>query len=74
MNMSKLKAERIRRGWSQQTLGYKAKTSASDVSRIENGRMMPYPSQADRLAKVTGLRSDELQQPIEAPSAEKQLA
>src|SRR5688572_20890467 len=25
MNMSKLKAERIRRGWSQQTLGYKAK-------------------------------------------------
>ena len=58
--MLKIKAERLRRGWNQQTLGYRARTQAADVSRIENGRMVPYPAQAKRLARVLGLIPDEL--------------
>jgi len=61
--MTKLKSERMRRGWSQQTLGFHAGVAASDVSRIENRRLIPYPCQAERLAKVLDLRPDELQQP-----------
>ena len=68
--MTKIKHERLNRGWNQQTLGFRAKVAASDVSRIENCRMIPSPSQAERLAKVLGLRPDELQEPAtEKPSA-----
>ncbi len=56
-----LKSERVKRGWSQQQLGVLAGVEASDVSRIETGRMRPYPSQAERLAKVMGVRAEELQ-------------
>jgi integrase len=40
--ITKLRAERERRGWSQQTLGYIAEIGASDVSRIEIRRLVPY--------------------------------
>ena len=60
---TKMKAERIRRGWNQQTLGYRAKVATSDVSRYENARAVPYPEQAKRLGKTLGLRPEELQEP-----------
>lgn len=67
---TKLKAARRRRGWSQQVLGFHARVAASDVSRIENRRMVPYPGQAERIAQVVGLEPDELQEPLAESGAE----
>jgi transcriptional regulator with XRE-family HTH domain len=61
---TRMKNERKRHGWNQQTLGVYAGVSAADVSRIESGRLMPYPGQAERLAEVLGLAANELQQPV----------
>lgn len=63
MYNSKLKAARLKRGWSQTTLAYLAHVTVADVSRIETLRMKPYPKHAERLGLVLGLRPDELQQP-----------
>jgi transcriptional regulator with XRE-family HTH domain len=53
----------LKKGFSQQVLGVRAKVGAGDVSKIENGRMLPYPGQAKRLARVLGLQPEELQEP-----------
>ena len=63
MNLNKSKSERLKRRWSQQDLGYRARVSASDISRIETGRMVPYPAQAERLGRILGLSPEELQEP-----------
>jgi len=60
---NKAKSARLRLGLTQQALGYRSRTSAADVSRIENGRALPYPGQAKRIARVLNLRPEELQQP-----------
>jgi len=65
MLKTKLEESRRARGWSQQVLGFHASVSASDVSKFETGRMRPYPGQADRLAKILGLKPDELQSSAE---------
>ena len=65
--MVKLKIERLRRGWTQQDLGYHARIAGTDISRIERGWMKPYPSQAARLAEVLGLDPRELLHEMEAP-------
>ena len=59
----KIKAERLKRKWSQTTLGYHAKLSASEVSRIESGRTRPYPGQAARLGRALGIPPDQLLEP-----------
>jgi ribosome-binding protein aMBF1 (putative translation factor) len=69
MLITKMKAERTRRGWNQQTLGFHANVSVADISRIENARLIPYPAQAERLGKVLGLQPDELQQQVTAEAA-----
>jgi transcriptional regulator with XRE-family HTH domain len=60
MTMVRLKAERLKRGWTQQELGFYASVSAADISRIERGWMKPYPGPAARLAQVLGLTPKEL--------------
>jgi transcriptional regulator with XRE-family HTH domain len=58
----KMKAERLRRNWTQTDLGFHAGLSASDISRIESGRNQPYPGHATKVGlnfrpmaeKVTG--------------------
>jgi len=60
--MLRLKAERMRRGWTPQDLAYHARMAAADVSRIESGRLKPYPSQLARLARVLGISPEELMQ------------
>ncbi len=60
---SKLRSRRLARRLSQQKLGFFADVSASDVSRIETLRMVPYPGQAERLGRVLGLKPTELQEP-----------
>jgi transcriptional regulator with XRE-family HTH domain len=63
MTITKLRMERLRRRWSQQTLGFHAGVAAADISKIENGWLVPYPAQAERLARVLGLTVQELQEP-----------
>lgn len=58
--MLRIKAERLRRGWTQTELGYHARLASADVSRIESGRLVPYPAQAARLARVLGMNENEL--------------
>ena len=58
--MLRIKQERRRRGWNQVTLSYKAAVPVSDISKIENGRALPYPAQRARLASVLQLEPDEL--------------
>ena len=63
--VTRMKAERLRRHWTQTDLAYHSRMSPSDISRIENGRLIPYPGYAERLAKALGLSPEELQQPAE---------
>jgi transcriptional regulator with XRE-family HTH domain len=65
--MIKLKAERLKRGWRQEDLGFYARMSGADISRIESGRMLPYPTQIKRLCRVLGLQPDELLESVDAP-------
>ena len=50
--MLRVKAERLRRNWTQTDLGYHARITPAEISRIETGRLRPYPGQAERLARV----------------------
>jgi transcriptional regulator with XRE-family HTH domain len=61
-----MKAERQRLGWSQQVLGVRARVQCAEISKIENGRLIPYAGQRKRLAKALGLTPDELLQPVES--------
>jgi transcriptional regulator with XRE-family HTH domain len=63
--LSKLKAARLQRKWTQTKLGGKADVHTSDVSKFETGRAQPYPGQAARLAKALKLRPEELLQPAD---------
>jgi transcriptional regulator with XRE-family HTH domain len=51
----RIKDERIKRGWNQTEVAYLARMSPADLSRIETGRMVPYPAHAKRLSEVFGL-------------------
>jgi ribosome-binding protein aMBF1 (putative translation factor) len=63
--MFRMTVERRRRGWNQQDLAYRARMSVADVSRIESGRLKPYPGQVKKLGKALGLRPVELLEPPE---------
>ena len=67
--ISKMKIERAKRGWSQGRLSEVAKVAVGDISRIETGRMRPYPTQAERLASVLGIPPEELQQPVQVEAS-----
>lgn len=65
----RIKSERLSRGWTQTELAYFARMSSADVSRIESGRMVPYPGHAQRLARVLGLDPSELLEEVNAGEA-----
>ncbi len=50
--MLRVRAERLRRRWRQEDLAYWSRLSAAEISRIETGRLRPYPSQVERLARA----------------------
>jgi transcriptional regulator with XRE-family HTH domain len=60
-----MKIERVKRELSQAELAQIARVALGDLSRIETGRMRPYPNQAERLSSVLGIGADELQKPVE---------
>jgi transcriptional regulator with XRE-family HTH domain len=53
--MTRLEAERRRRGWTQTELGCYARLAQSEVSRLERRRALPAPSHAERLATLLGI-------------------
>ena len=63
--MTLMKAERMRRRWSQTELAFRTQLTAADISRFESGRMKPYPSQAARLSRVLEIDSGKLQDQVE---------
>ena len=62
--MIRLKAERLRRGWTQIDLAYHARVQPAEISRFETGNARPYPRQAQRLAATLGLDPGELLQEV----------
>lgn len=60
----RIRKERLLRKWSLEDLGSRARVSAADICRIETGRMVPYPSHAERLAAALGLKPEELTQEV----------
>lgn len=58
--MLRIRAERLRRGWTQTVLAYKARLSTSDVSKIETGMQRPYPKQARALSVALGIPTENL--------------
>ena len=54
--MTRLRAERLRRGWRLDDLAHHSRLSSSDISKLETGRLRPSPTQLQRLARV--LRTD----------------
>ena len=48
----KVRAERLRRRWRQEDLAYWSRISAAEISRIETGRLRPYPGQVEKLARA----------------------
>lgn len=66
--MTRLRAERLRRGLSQQKAAHDADISVGsvgDFSRIDSGRMRPSASQAERIARALNLSPESLQEPVE---------
>lgn len=58
--MTRLEAERRRRGWTQTELGCHAQLAQSEVSRLERRRAIPAPNHVHRLATLLGITPDSL--------------
>jgi transcriptional regulator with XRE-family HTH domain len=58
--MTRIKSERLKRGWSLQALGYQANIQAGEVSKIERRLAVPYPKQRASLALVLEIPESEL--------------
>jgi transcriptional regulator with XRE-family HTH domain len=61
--MLRMKAERLRRGWSQLDVAFHARIQPSELSRLERGLAVPYQGQAQRLAAVFELTPAQLVEP-----------
>ena len=62
--ITRLRLARTARGW---TLGYVSKITGIDkatISRIENLRVIPYPGHRRKLAKLTGVPEEQLQDAV----------
>lgn len=59
-NVLNLKKERLNRSLTQQELAVKVGMSYADISRIENGRLIPYPGHIKRLSNFFEISEDEL--------------
>ena len=64
----RVKAERLNRGWTQTNLAHFTQMSPADISRIESGRMVPYPGHARRLARALNLEPAELLEKVDLRS------
>jgi transcriptional regulator with XRE-family HTH domain len=58
--MLRMKIERQKLGYSQVALAFLAGMSIGDVSRIESGRLRPYPVQVEKISNVLGVEPETL--------------
>ncbi|MFC1875173.1 helix-turn-helix domain-containing protein [Chloroflexota bacterium] len=58
--MNRLKEIRTKRGFSQLTLAKLTNIAPTDISRIENGWVLPYRGWRKRLARALGVTEKEL--------------
>jgi transcriptional regulator with XRE-family HTH domain len=65
MKVTRLRAERLKRKWTQTYLAYHARLAVSDISKIETGRTIPYPLQLERLARVLNIEPDKLMEKVD---------
>lgn len=56
--MKRLRAAREARSWSQAELARRAGLHASTISLLESGRLVPYPSQVEKIAAALDLPAD----------------
>lgn len=63
--MLRIKSERLERRLSQQEAAVLAKIGYADLSRIETGRLIPYPGHAKRLESLFGMPIEQLLKEIE---------
>ena len=59
-DMTRLKYARLMKEWSLDKLGQEAGLGGSDLSKIERGRLVPYPPQLERLSKALGISAERL--------------
>jgi ribosome-binding protein aMBF1 (putative translation factor) len=55
-----VREERTRRGWTQVDLSYHSPVPASEISKIESGRLKPSLGQIERLARALGVRPEQI--------------
>lgn len=56
--MKLLTQKREDKGWSRSELARRAIMSAASVGQIENGRLLPYDSQLEKIARALGYQGD----------------
>ena len=62
----RIKAERLKRAWRLEDLSHFSKVSAADISRIENGRLIPYDSYVTRLSGALGIQPEQLTEEVDS--------
>ena len=62
--MTRLKYARLMKEWSLEKLGQEAGLGGSDLSKIERGRLVPYPPQLERLSKALGIPAERLMEEV----------
>jgi len=54
MKLTKFKIMRLQRGFTQWEIGKRLNMRETEISKIENGKLIPSPALAFRIAKVLG--------------------
>ncbi len=62
--LTRMRATRLKLGWTQRYLAAQSGINNTDISRIEIGRAKPYPKQATALAAALGLDPVTLQDEV----------
>ena len=66
--MTRLRRERLRRGWRIDDLAHFSRLGSADISRIETGRLRPSASQLAKLADALNVDADSLrEEEVNAP-------
>jgi len=55
-----IREERMQRGWTQIDLSYHSRVSASEISKIECGRLKPSPNQIERIARALKVQPEKI--------------
>ena len=62
--LTRMRVERMKRGWTQTYLASVSGVHNAEISKIETRRLTPYPKQAAALGRALGLDPASLQEEI----------